>query len=61
MALNHRTHTFSAEDLLNLFAVFKYSDFLQIGFERPVRGPQRKAAVVTKGRRFSTGFALSHF
>jgi len=61
VAFNHRTNAFCAKRLLDPLAVLNHSDLLKIGFERPVSCSQRETAVVTKGRCFSTGIALSHF
>jgi len=61
MALYHCTDAFGAKGFLNLLAIFNHSNLLEVGFESPVCRSQRETAVVTKGRRFSTGIALSHF
>jgi hypothetical protein len=61
IAFYHRADAFGAKGFLNSLAVFNHSNLLKIGFERPVSCPQRETAVVTKGRCFSTGIALSHF
>jgi hypothetical protein len=60
LALYHCTNALGAEGLMNFLATFNHSDLLQIWFESTPGSSQRKAAVVTKGRRFSTGIALCH-
>ncbi len=61
MAFYHRSNALCAKRFLDPLAVLNHSDLLKIGFERPVSRSQRETAVVTEGRCFSTGFALSHF
>jgi hypothetical protein len=59
--LDHRADALGTKRLLDLSSVFDYRDLLQVRFESTVGCPQRKAAVMTKGRRFSTIIALRHF
>jgi hypothetical protein len=50
-----------AQGLANQTSVLQHSHFLKIGTEGPVGSALREAAVVTKGRGFTTSIALSHF
>jgi hypothetical protein len=61
MALYHCSNAFSAKGFLNPLTILNHSNLLKIGLECPISRSQRETAVVTKGRCFSTGIALSHF
>ena len=61
LALYHRADALGTKRLLDFLSVFDNSDLLQIRFESTVGSSQRKTAVMTKGRRFSTDIALRHF
>ncbi len=50
----------SAQGLANQPPIFQDRDFLEVRAKGPASSAQRKAAVVPKGRGFTTMIALSH-
>jgi hypothetical protein len=60
-AFDHSTDAASAHRLSNPPAIHLNSHFLEIGAKGSVSRPQRKAAIMTECRCFSTHFTLSHY
>lgn len=60
-SFGHGSNAFCAHQFVHLAAIFHHNHALQVGAKFAIGCPQREAAIVTKGCRFSTGFTLSHF
>jgi hypothetical protein len=57
---NQRTNAFRAKRFLNLQTILNHGYLLEIWLEYTIGSPQRKTAIMTKGRCFPASITLSH-